>query len=242
VNPEEYLSLNGVEEGHWFYQAKREIARYWLDRFGPIQPENLLVDCGAGTGRFAQEMSSHCRVLAIDDHAESLELAQDKLGSERVRCGSCTNLPLPDQSAEFVTALDVLEHIDNDSGAVAEIARILKTNGIAVITVPALAQLWSDWDIALQHFRRYSRTSLRATLSHPQLRITHLNYINVFALPGVWLARALQKVRRRGLRFEDQIPPAPLNALLRVLMRIPACQNWLTFPAGVGLLAVVQKV
>ncbi len=242
MNPEEYLSLSRVEDHHWFYQAKREIARYWLNRCGPVKPDSLLVDCGAGTGRFAEEMSSFCRVLAIDDHSESLAIAREKLGPERVRSGSCTELPLPDQSADFVTALDVLEHIGNDSIAVAEIARILKDNGIAVITVPALSQLWSDWDVALQHFRRYSRKSLRATLSHPRLRLTHLNYINVFALPAIWLARTIQKIRRRALRLEDQIPPAPLNVFLRALMRIPACQHWFQFPAGVGLLAVVQKV
>jgi len=242
VNPEEYLSLSRVEDRHWFYQAKREIARYWLNRCGPVKPDSLLVDCGAGTGRFAEEMSSFCNVLAIDDHAESLEIAQSKLGAEHVRSGSCTSLPLPDQSADFVTALDVLEHVCDDSIAVAEIARILKNNGVAVITVPALSQLWSDWDVALQHFRRYNRKSLKATLSHPQLRLTHMDYINVFALPAIWLARTVQKVRQRALRFEDQIPPAPLNVLLRALMRIPACQTWLRFPAGVGLLAVVQKV
>jgi len=242
VNPEEYLSLSQVEDRHWFYQAKREIARYWLNRCGPVRPESLLVDCGAGTGRFAQEMSSFCNVLAIDDHAESLEIAQNKLGAERVRAGSCTKLPLPDQSADFVTALDVLEHIDDDSHAVAEIARVLKSNGVAVITVPALNQLWSDWDTALQHFRRYNRKSLEATLSHPCLKLTHLNYINVFALPAIWFARTLQQFRQRARRFEDQVPPEPLNLVLRALMRIPACQTWLKFPAGVGLLAVVQKV
>ena len=156
-------------------------------------------------------MSSFCNVLAIDDHAGVIGNRPKQLGAERVRSGSCTNLPLPDQSADFVTALDVLEHIGDDSIAVAEIARILKGNGVAVITVPALSQLWSDWDVALQHFRRYNRKSLKATLSHPQLRLTHLNYINVFALPAIWLARTIQKVRQSALRLEDQIPPAPFE-------------------------------
>ena len=114
----------------------------------------MLADCGAGTGLFAREMSDFCRVIAIDSEEEALCLAEQKLGKENVRRGSCVALPLEDSSVDCVTALDVLEHVGDDRLAVREFARVLKPGGVAVVTVPAMQSLWSDWDEALHHYRQ----------------------------------------------------------------------------------------
>ena len=71
MNPDEYRKLAEVERDHWFYAGKRDIVRYWLRQVRPISPQDLLVDCGAGTGTFAVEMSSLCRVLAIDEDRDN---------------------------------------------------------------------------------------------------------------------------------------------------------------------------
>jgi len=136
MNPEEYDNLSRVETDHWFYVGKRQIVRYWIQRAHPLSAGHLLVDCGAGTGKFAAEMAKYCRVLAIDDHDESLDLARGKLGDERVRRGSCSHLPLDDASADVLTALDVIEHVQHDCDALTEFARAVRPGGIVVITVP----------------------------------------------------------------------------------------------------------
>jgi SAM-dependent methyltransferase len=242
MNPEEYRNLDHIEEHHWFYAGKREIAGYWLRKCGGLHRDQLLVDCGAGTGRFAAEMQQFCRVLAVDDHEESLQIARSRLGPDNVRRGSCEALPVPDHTADYITALDVLEHVWNDRAAVAEFARILKPAGIAVITVPAMPWLWSDWDVALHHVRRYTAHSLKRLLQHPRLRLIHWNYINVFALPAIWLSRKLRALQRKDspARIEDTVPPYLLNAALRLAFTAPARQEWLRFPVGVGLLAIVR--
>ena len=107
MNPEEYKNLSEVERLHWFYRTKRQIARYWLLKVLSASKESVLADCGAGTGLFAREMSDICRVIAIDSEEEALRLAEQKLGKENVRRGSCIALPLEDSSVDCVTALDV---------------------------------------------------------------------------------------------------------------------------------------
>src|SRR4051812_35058724 len=183
MNPDEYLKLNQLEKEHWFYSGKRDIVRYWIDRIHPLSRDSLLVDCGAGTGQFAAEMQPLCRVVAVDDHDETLAIAKSKLGESAVKRGSCLNLPVGDASVDCLTALDVLEHVENDPGAIQEFARVLKPGAIAVITVPALNLLWSDWDVALHHFRRYNRQSLLQLITAPQFKIEHWSFINVVALP-----------------------------------------------------------
>lgn len=238
----EYHNLERIEREHWFYAGKREIVRYWLGRYAAITPQRLLLDCGAGTGAFAEEMGQLCRVIAIDDHDESLALARKRLGAERVREGSCTQLPMPDQSADMLTALDVLEHVENDRAAIAEFVRVLKPNGIGIVTVPALAALWSDWDEALHHFRRYDGPSLLDIFAHPKIQVEHWNYINVLALPLVFLVRGYRRLTRSsGSRMEDVIPPPILNRALQSSFTALACQEHIHFPAGVGLLLVFRR-
>lgn len=245
MNPEEYQNLAQVEIVHWFYAGKRQIVRHWISHFHPLRPGNLLVDCGAGTGIFADEMRPGCQVLALDDFEESLELLRKRFGGENVRKGSCTALPLPDASVDVLTALDVIEHVSDDRGALREFLRVLRPGGIAVITVPALMALWSDWDVTLRHFRRYTRSSLLKIIP-PEFQVLHTNYINVAVLPVVFAVRKWRRLKS-GLgikttgRSEDKIPAPWLNALLGRMFVTLACQKTISFPAGVGLITVLRK-
>lgn len=242
MNPEEYDRLAEVERKHWFYRGKREIVRHWISKLGNIAKDSLLVDAGAGTGFFAYEMSAQCRVLAIDDHEEALGIARKRLGPEQVRSGPCHALPVADGTAAIVTALDVLEHLEADRPAVAEFARILQPGGLLVITVPAMPVLWSDWDVALHHYRRYNKTSLRAALERDDLELLHLEFANVLVMPLIWLVRKWRAwFGSTDHRLEDSIPPEPLNTFLRWSYVGLACQTWVSFPFGVSLVAVARR-
>ncbi len=245
MNPEEYARLDRIDTHHWFYAGKRRIVTHWIDRIAGFSSDNLLVDCGAGTGRFAAEVSTRCRVIAIDDHHESLEILRRRLPPDSIREGSCASLPVGDSVADYVTALDVIEHIDDDRTAVREMVRVLKPNGLLVITVPAFPALWSDWDVGLHHKRRYLRPGLRELLLSEGVTLRHLAYINVAAFPAVLAIRKLRGNRPHAEgkeRSEDAIPPKWLNRLLYRQYVSTACQSLIPFPFGVGLLAVGQKI
>lgn len=245
MNPDEYLKLEQVEKEHWFYAGKRRIVFNWLERLGALGPEKLLIDCGAGTGQFVAEARDRCRAVAVDDHEESLEIASRLLGQEHVRRGSCLELPFEAESADVVTALDVIEHVEDDQRAVAEMSRVLKKGGYLVITVPAFQALWSDWDVALHHFRRYRRPQLVQLLENASLEVVHINYVNVLAFPAVFVMRKwrtwFQQPASPGLRAEERIPPPWLNRLLFTSFVGLASQRAIPFPFGVGLLAIAQR-
>lgn len=190
-------------------------------------------------------MRGTCEVLALDDFEESLELLQQRLGEQRVRKGSCAALPLANSSVDVLTALDVIEHVQDDRAALREFLRVLRPGGIAVVTVPALMALWSDWDVTLRHFRRYSRRSL-VEIIPPQFEILQTNYINVAVLPIVFAVRKWRGLKGRlgmktNARSEDKIPSPWLNHFLRWTFLKLACQNAIQFPAGVGLITILWK-
>lgn len=244
MNADEYTNLERVEREHWYYAGKRELVTRWLERVDAIAPERVLLDCGAGTGAFAQSLRGRCRVRVLDDHAESLAILRRRFEPAEILEGTVTRIPLPAESCDVVTALDVLEHVPDDHGAVRELHRVLKPGGHALITVPALRSLWSEWDVVLHHQRRYHSGELRS-LFGGGWSVLHWNYTNVAALPAVWLVRRWQTMRgaRGGVagRMEDKVPPAPLNALLRRLFVGLGLLRRPRFPGGVSLLLLARK-
>ena len=241
MNPDEFDALAQIEERHWFYRGKREIVRSWIDRLFPREEGGFLLDVGAGTGLFATEMQGRFTVTAIDPDSNALRLLHSRAGLPSI-AASATALPIRSGSVAVVTALDVIEHIDDDLGATKEFARIVASRGLIILTVPALPSLWSEWDVALHHRRRYTKQSLGKVVSQLPVDVVYLNYMNTFALLPIW---AYRTARRAGLliskgRLEDRIPPEPVNSILRQSFVRPA--QWkLPMPAGVSLIAVLRR-
>jgi 2-polyprenyl-3-methyl-5-hydroxy-6-metoxy-1,4-benzoquinol methylase len=247
MNPDEYANLAALEERHWYYAGKRRAVRHWLEAAGGVTEDHLLLDCGAGTGLFAKEMESLCKVMVLDDHEEALRLLRTRFKPDQILSLAGDQVPLPDASIDFVTALDVLEHVPNDAAVVAGFERLLKKGGLAVVTVPASMALWSDWDEALHHFRRYHRQQLKALFSSERWQIVHVNYTNMMAYPAVWTVRKWRKAFpgrggavTGGARFEDKIPWAPVNSLLGWCF-VALSKIRMPLPFGVSLILVARR-
>ena len=242
----EYTNIAALERGHWYYSGKRRFVRAWIRQARPPQRDDTLLDCGAGTGLFAEEMSADCRVLVLDDHEEALRILRTRFNPEQILSLAGDRVPLPDGSLEYVTALDVLEHVPDDAAVVQGFHRLLKPGGLAVVTVPASMALWSDWDVALHHFRRYDRAQLRALFGDDQWELVYVNYTNVLVYPLVWAVRRWRALGQRlgwnppASRTEDRQPARPINTLLRA--QFVSLAHWrVPFPFGVSLVLVARR-
>lgn len=243
----EYTNIAALEAEHWYYSGKRRFVRDWIQHARPPRKEDVLLDCGAGTGLFAQEMEEFCRVMVLDDHEEALKILRQRFQPQQILSLAGDQVPLPDGSLEYVTALDVLEHVPDDAAVVRGFHRLLKPGGLVVVTVPASMALWSDWDVALHHFRRYSRPQLRALFPDEGWEIAYANYTNVVIYPVVWLVRKWRSLRLRmggprgpSIRTEDRLPPRWINSFLRhVFVRM--ANTRFPFPFGVSLVLVARR-
>jgi hypothetical protein len=90
---------------------------------------------------------------------------------------------------DLVTAFDILEHIEEDYLAAAEITRVLRPGGTALIAVPADMALWSPHDTAVGHVRRYSRQTLADVIVKGGLVIEEMWSWNVLLRPVASLRR-----------------------------------------------------
>jgi SAM-dependent methyltransferase len=147
--------------------------------------------------------------------------------------GSLEALPFPDGEFDLAVCLDVLEHLDDDRGALAELRRVVRAGGALVVTVPAHPRLWSRHDEANHHRRRYTRPTLRAAAEAGGWSVRRLTHFNSLLLP---VAAALRQFDRGdGL----EIPPAPVNRALELPLDLErrAIAAGVAFPFGLSLLA-----
>ena len=242
----EYERLRQIDEHHWFYRGKRDIVRYWIGRFIELTPDDLLIDAGMGSGTWAIEMAARCQVIAIDDHDESLEIAGPRVEAAggRVMKSDFHAVDLPSGSAAVVTLMDVIEHMDDDAGALREMFRLTRPGGIVVVTVPALPLMWSDWDEAMHHQRRYKKSRLLRVVEQPGVHVLRCAYFNTVMLLPIALVRWYRRIqpdREGAIRSEDRIVPGVLNRVLHSLLVRPACCRFCPAPIGLSLLAILQR-
>ena len=145
-----------------------------------------------------------------------------------------------DKRFKLITALDVIEHIEDDQSAVNNMLTMLEPGGWLVLTVPALPALWTQHDQINMHFRRYTRTSL-TDLLRPHGELLDCRYLyTALALPKLALA-ALQRIHSS----KPSPPQVPFGLLNRVMKGYFKAEWALTkrcpMPFGSSLIAVVRK-
>jgi SAM-dependent methyltransferase len=138
--------------------------RLLLDLLLAARPGREVLNAGAGQGTFSRLLEGRGFEITSTDASES---AVDVL-RERVR-GSVlqadvTELPFADESFDAVVLGEVLEHVPDDTGAVAEVARVLRPGGVLVISVPAHPKLYGASDRWAGHIRRYRKAGLVAVV------------------------------------------------------------------------------
>jgi SAM-dependent methyltransferase len=147
-------------------------------------------------------------------------------------------LTLPDAAAaarlghyrvDTVVALNVIEHIADDVGAIQSVAQMLPRGGRAVILVPALPVLYGSLDRQLGHARRYTRDSLARLMIDGGLRLQTLFFFNMLGALGWWYYARIR-----------QIPQIPLRELrlFNSLVPVLRLEDMVPRPFGQSLIAV----
>lgn len=244
MNPDEYARMHQFEDWYWWFVARRQAALRFARDFRPAGQSLRVLDAGCGTGglmaRLAQEPGAE--VYGLDLSRDALAFTRGR-GQPRLVQGDVTALPFADDSFDLVTALDVVEHVEQDEQALAEIRRVLRPGGVLLMSVPAYPFLWSSHDAALHHRRRYTASGLLRRLRAAELTAAKLTYLLTFLFPLIALVRLADRFRRRRPPRTHLVPlPALINRLLIALQEVElSLARRLSLPFGVSLFCVAQK-
>jgi SAM-dependent methyltransferase len=232
-----------AEDRHWWYRGRRTV----LD--GAIAGLSLpdgarILDAGCGSGRNMVELARRGTVTGIELSETSVALARERAVGE-VIAGSVLEMPFADHSFELAVSLDVVEHLEDDLGALRELRRTVAPGGALLVTVPAYQWLWSGHDEINHHHRRYTRRTLQQVAERAGWHQVRTTYFNSLLLPAAIVLRVLDRVNRAKTTetsLDLWIPPAPLNWLLERPLALEAAliSRSGRIPAGLSLLAVFR--
>jgi SAM-dependent methyltransferase len=177
-----------------------------------------------------------------DEHAVRLCRRRGIEAVERVRPGP---LPFEDGTFDLVTALDVVEHVDDDLGMLRELGRVLAPAGTLLISVPAFRFLWGPQDEVSHHKRRYRARELRERLDAAGFDVRRLSYFNSFLFPPIAAVRVLRPFDPGATEMRsdfEMTQPGRLNALLaRVFAAEAPLVARVDLPVGVSILGLATK-
>lgn len=247
MNVDEYEKMYRTEEDYWWFRGRRTIVYSMFRLYAePLGRPLRILDLGCGTGKCLCDLAGMGHeVVGLDFSAEALAFTRRRGGRELLR-GDATALPFQSNSFDAIIALDIMEHVEGDGEMAREMHRVLRPSGVAIINVPAHPFLWSEHDLALHHFRRYTPGSFRRVLRRAGFGMVRFTY-SIFLLffPAV-VYRALSNLRPRRPGYRPTSHVIQTGGLLnRFFHNVIGAESRLmkrvNMPIGLSLLAVVRK-
>jgi SAM-dependent methyltransferase len=254
-NPDDFATLRLVEDTHFWFVGRNDIlgaALATLTAEG-FEPKSVLeVGCGTGnTLRVLRESFPNAALVGMDAYHAGLLHARPRTDARLVE-GRLEHLPFR-RPFSLIAMFDVLEHIEDDLGALQAIRTSLEPGGRLALTVPAGPSLWSRYDEECQHQRRYTARHLRQILTAAEFHVDYLTCFMSVTYPATWISRRLESVlairsRRSGrpresaIDREMRVPPI-INTVFRELLRleVPLIRRRRSLWWGTSILAIARS-
>ena len=211
-----------------------------FDRLG-LQPGERVLDLGCGAGRHAFEMYRRgADVIAFDQDADELAGVRELFAAMRdagevpegaeadVKEGDALALPFADGEFDRVVAAEILEHIPDDLGAIAELVRVTRPGGTVAVTVPRWFPEIVNWKLSREyhdvpggHIRIYTDAELIAKAEGAGLELVGRGYAHGLHSPYWWIKCAV------GVTNDDHpLAKAYHRLLVWEIMKQPRVLRW----------------
>lgn len=253
-DPAVYEPLVKVEDHHfWFRARNRVIGALAAQLAAQLSPGYRVLEIGCGTGNVLHALTEACpggTVIGMDLFADGLRFARARMPKALLVRGDALQPPFAERF-EIVGLFDVLEHLDDDLGVLRALRLLIADRGTLIMSVPARRALWSYFDEASRHVRRYEIEELRDKLTRAGFAVEFLSPYMGILYPVLWLGRRLaggkkqrgvdpEKTRRLFDR-ELHVNPIAGAALGAVLgLERPWLMGRRRLPIGSSLIAIAH--
>jgi SAM-dependent methyltransferase len=240
-DPDAFDRLARGEQGHFWFEERRRLIAWAVQRYFPAAKSFCEIGCGTG---FVLEGLARAqpdlKLTGIDPYLQGLAHASKRLPGVNL----CQGDVLTASSLgpfDVVGCFDVLEHLPDDQRALQELARAVHPGGGLILTVPQHPRLWSAADEIGCHQRRYTRAGLLHRLEVGGMLCRRSTSFVTFLLPVLLMRRRAGLTREAALA--ELYPSGLANALGRLLLRLERVliASGVSFPFGGSLLAIATK-
>ena len=240
-----YARVDDAENEHGGYrtlQVMDQAPRYaaWLVELMRPHLGHRILEVGAGIGTITRHLVDRELVVPLDLEPRYVQQLENAFrGCENVRpmLGDVNALDLDRLRAErFDTVIlsNVLEHLEDDAGALARFHDLLTPGGRLILVVPALPFIYGAIDREVGHHRRYLRAGLERALRAAGFEIERLRALNLLGVPGWFFNGSV--LRRRD------VPQLQLRIYDRLAPALAAFEDRFEPPFGLSLFCVARKV
>lgn len=239
----EYARMAEYEQNYWWHLGRLEVIQTYVKRALKGKPKAAILNVGCGTGGTIDMLEKFGTVENVDISDDAIAF-MNKMGYKGITKVDDIDLPYKDKTYDVVGAFDVLEHIDDQVGALKEWNRVIKDDGAIVITVPAYQWLWSEHDVSLHHQRRYTVSSLMKAADEAGLKPERKSYAIAFSLPLVVGFRLVNKALGRKADSETSYVSVPksVNKLFTNFLKVEAkIHDKISLPAGTSVVTILRK-
>ncbi len=239
-----YAIMDEVEGSHWWFVGRRSILDSFLKGIGEklavSNSELHILDVGCGTGANIEMLSHYGQAEGVDVSDDALEFCRRK--GLKVQKGLAETLPYADETFDLTTALDVVEHLDDDIAGLKEMFRVTRSGGYSLIFVPAFMWLWGVQDDISNHRIRYNKQQIVERLKSAGYEIERATYANWTFFAPILAGRTIMKITGIKPESENNVNVSALNGVFGKLFG--AERFWLrnfNFPFGVSIVVVARK-
>lgn len=219
-------SLNETEDKHFWHKNRKYFLRKVLSKLN-YSKQIKGADIGCGNGSilaFLQNTYPKSTFTGIDGYPEALINCRNRNKTVALQLQDITNLDPIDQEDDkydVVFLMDVLEHLENPSLTITKIKSVLKKGGHIIATVPAGKSLWSERDVFLGHYKRYSKKDFKSLFSSQGYKVKRANYLFSHLFLPTYISRLIfSKISNKsGKEIEsDELKIVPvINDLLQLI-------------------------
>ena len=238
-----YPILFRVEQSHWWHIGRRQIIASFVEdicrRVTDRRPR--ILDVGCGTGANLLMLSKYGDAEGVDVSEDALAFCRER-GLGNVKLGAAEDLPYDDGTFDLVTALDVVEHLDDDLAGLREMRRVLRPGGRVLLFVPTFMFLWGLQDDVSNHRRRYRMPELQRVLEKAGFEVERTTYANITFFMPILAMRKLMRLTGIKAESENNINVSALNGVLaRMLGAESFVLRYMNIPFGVSGLCVARN-
>ena len=247
--------LFAIEDRHFWFRARNRVIDTIVRQItANLVPGYRVLEVGCGTGNVLRILEKGCNngvVIGMDLFAEGLQYARERTSCLLVQ-GDIQAPPFS-TSFDMIGLFDVLEHLPDDIQVLRDVHTMLAQRGIVLLTLPAHPSLWSYFDEASHHCRRYKIADLERKLSSTGYHVEYMTQYMTSIFPLFWFWRRRKSPGNRRptvsanatrdlVSAELRITPV-VNDLLAFLLvqevRVIARRHRL--PIGTSLLVIARK-
>ncbi len=232
-----------LENEYWWFVARNRIVKTLFKKYIKPKDNSYVLDFGIGTGGFASLLNPEYNVIGLDMSKTALEYSE-KRGIDNLFHGLLEDFPKDEHNIHAITALDVIEHIEDDKDITAQLFNTLQKDGYLVATVPAYQWMWSKHDEIHMHYRRYNKNNFNEILKNAGFEIVFSSYFNTLLFLPAYLKRMFDRITGAEKKITEpveEVAPAINSIFTNIFLTEKDILKEFSLPFGLSIITIAKK-